>query len=118
MTLVVLGIPQTLLVCSWYRGAEAGIAANWILSYAPSASPQKFYGPAHTGRETVGPNCSLHITGLRGTDVGSYTLTVQGPGGGKSHFSQTINVRCKSLSCHTRFIDVPKGRSAGLALCC
>ncbi|XP_024050757.2 carcinoembryonic antigen-related cell adhesion molecule 16-like [Terrapene carolina triunguis] len=80
MTLVVLGIDQTLLVCSWYRGAEAGIAAKWILSYAPSATPQKFYGPAHTGRETVGPTCSLHITGLRGTDAGSYTLTVQGPG--------------------------------------
>ncbi|EMP42415.1 hypothetical protein UY3_00317 [Chelonia mydas] len=53
MTLVVLGIPETLLVCSWYRGAEAGNATNRILSYAPSATPQKFYGPAHTGRETA-----------------------------------------------------------------
>ncbi|CAM5135089.1 unnamed protein product [Natator depressus] len=75
MTLVVLSVPETFLVCSWYRGAEAGNATNWILSYAPSATP-KFYGPAHMGRETVGPGCSLHITGLRG----SYTLAVQGPG--------------------------------------
>ncbi|CAM4698329.1 unnamed protein product [Caretta caretta] len=70
MTLVVLGVPETLLVCSWYRGAEASNATNWILSYAPSATPKKFYGPGHTGWETVGPSCSLHITGLRGTDAG------------------------------------------------
>uniref|UniRef100_A0A674K240 Immunoglobulin V-set domain-containing protein n=1 Tax=Terrapene triunguis TaxID=2587831 RepID=A0A674K240_9SAUR len=73
-----------------------GIAAKWILSYAPSATPQKFYGPAHTGRETVGPTCSLHITGLRGTDAGSYTLTVQGPG-----YNQAISMSVSfSGQCH------------------
>ncbi|XP_032659171.1 cell adhesion molecule CEACAM16-like [Chelonoidis abingdonii] len=97
MTLVVLGIPQNLLVCSWYRGAEAGITANWILTYAPSSTPQKFYGPAHTERETVGPDCSLHITGLRKTDVGSYTLTVQGPGYNQA-ISMSVSLSVRPLS--------------------
>ncbi|XP_050786315.1 uncharacterized protein LOC127038030 isoform X1 [Gopherus flavomarginatus] len=113
MTLVVLGIPQTLLVCSWYRGAEAGIAANWILSYAPSATPQKFYGPAHTGREMVGPDCSLHITGLRGTDVGSYTLTVQGPGYNQA-ISMSISFSVRPLP---RFLALIVGVPLAVLVC-
>uniref|UniRef100_A0A8C0G0L0 Uncharacterized protein n=1 Tax=Chelonoidis abingdonii TaxID=106734 RepID=A0A8C0G0L0_CHEAB len=82
---------QRPLVPAWCIGTspDSGITANWILTYAPSSTPQKFYGPAHTERETVGPDCSLHITGLRKTDVGSYTLTVQGPG-----YNQAISMRC------------------------
>ncbi|XP_074836564.1 uncharacterized protein LOC142003489 [Carettochelys insculpta] len=97
VTLLVLGIPPSLLICSWYRGAEAGNATTWILSYAPAASPQRFYGPAYTGREVLGPSCSLHITGLRASDAGSYALNVQVPGYNKN-YSMSISFSARRFT--------------------
>nr|XP_048684155.1 carcinoembryonic antigen-related cell adhesion molecule 4-like isoform X1 [Caretta caretta] len=34
---------------------------------------------AHTGRETAGPGCALHIAGLTLKDTGSYTVLIQSP---------------------------------------
>ncbi|XP_075763188.1 pregnancy-specific beta-1-glycoprotein 4-like [Pelodiscus sinensis] len=80
LTLVVRGVPPSLQVCSWYRGAESSKTSGLIVSYTPRATPRQIFGPAFTGREAVGPSCSLRITGLRATDAGSYSLNVQGPG--------------------------------------
>uniref|UniRef100_A0A8C6Y0W0 Ig-like domain-containing protein n=1 Tax=Naja naja TaxID=35670 RepID=A0A8C6Y0W0_NAJNA len=49
--------------CSWFRGKDHGYV----------------FGPAYTGRETPGPNCSLRIENLNQDDSGTYTVTKDGP---------------------------------------
>ncbi|XP_074836785.1 cell adhesion molecule CEACAM6-like [Carettochelys insculpta] len=71
--------PQDFVSCSWYRSAITDQSTR-ILTYFPTP-PVQSNGPAHTGRETAGPGCSLHIAGLRLNDTGNYTVSVQSPTG-------------------------------------
>ncbi|XP_070806103.1 cell adhesion molecule CEACAM6-like [Pituophis catenifer annectens] len=65
------------IICNWYRGADS--QKNLIVTvYLPPLSGNVF-GSAYTGRETVGPNCSLHIENLNQDDSGTYTVTKDGP---------------------------------------
>ncbi|XP_060550013.1 carcinoembryonic antigen-related cell adhesion molecule 5-like [Pantherophis guttatus] len=65
------------IICNWYRGADS--QKNLIVTvYLPPLSGNVF-GSAYTGRETAGPNCSLHIENLNQDDSGTYTVTKDGP---------------------------------------
>ncbi|XP_044857591.1 carcinoembryonic antigen-related cell adhesion molecule 7-like [Mauremys mutica] len=66
--------PQNFVLCYWYRSATAAVN-NRILTYFPNPAQQN--GPAHTGRETAGPGCVLHIAGLTLSDTGNYTVQIQ-----------------------------------------
>ncbi|XP_054854791.1 carcinoembryonic antigen-related cell adhesion molecule 16-like [Eublepharis macularius] len=67
------GGPPDFLVCTWYRGEEAG--KKRIFTYIPSPNPMQQNGPASTGRETGGPGCSLHIRSLLLNDTGNYIVS-------------------------------------------
>ncbi|XP_074837319.1 cell adhesion molecule CEACAM6-like isoform X2 [Carettochelys insculpta] len=71
--------PQDFVSCSWYRSASTDQSTR-ILEYFPQ-TPVQNNGSAHTGRETAGPGCSLHIAGLRLSDTGNYTVSIQSPTG-------------------------------------
>ncbi|XP_039368392.1 carcinoembryonic antigen-related cell adhesion molecule 1-like isoform X2 [Mauremys reevesii] len=78
--------PQNLQSCSWYRSATND-GNSRILTYFP-APPVQNNGSAHTGRETAGPGCVLHIAGLMLNYTGSYTVQIQSrtsPGLGSVH---------------------------------
>ncbi|CAM4697924.1 unnamed protein product [Lepidochelys olivacea] len=70
--------PQDFTSCSWYRSDNTD-ASSRILSYFPGPPPVQTNGSAHTGRETAGPGCALHIAGLRLSDTGNYTVDIQSP---------------------------------------
>nr|XP_048684152.1 LOW QUALITY PROTEIN: carcinoembryonic antigen-related cell adhesion molecule 6-like [Caretta caretta] len=70
--------PQDFTSCSWYRSATVD-GNSQILTYNPGPPPVQTNGLAHTGRETAGPGCALHIAGLTLNDTGSYTVQIQSP---------------------------------------
>ncbi|CAM4625847.1 unnamed protein product [Lepidochelys kempii] len=70
--------PQDFVSCSWYRSATTDPSSR-ILTYFPGPPPVQNNDSAHTGRETAGPGCALHIAGLRLNDTGSYTVDIQSP---------------------------------------
>ncbi|CAM5135545.1 unnamed protein product [Natator depressus] len=70
--------PQDSRTCSWYRSDNTDENSR-ILTYFPGPPPVQTKGSAHTGRETAGPGCALHIAGLRLSDTGSYTVQIQSP---------------------------------------
>ncbi|XP_075772347.1 cell adhesion molecule CEACAM6-like [Pelodiscus sinensis] len=70
--------PQNLLTCAWYRSATTDETRR-ILTYYPSAPSVPSIGPAHTGRETGGPGCALHIAGVTLSDTGNYSLLMEAP---------------------------------------
>ncbi|XP_043391466.1 carcinoembryonic antigen-related cell adhesion molecule 21-like isoform X3 [Chelonia mydas] len=67
--------PQDFLSCSWYRSATTDETSR-ILTYFPGPSTDQT-GPAHTGRETAGPGCALHIAGLTLNVTGSYAVKIE-----------------------------------------
>uniref|UniRef100_A0A8C4YJL7 Ig-like domain-containing protein n=1 Tax=Gopherus evgoodei TaxID=1825980 RepID=A0A8C4YJL7_9SAUR len=69
--------PQDFVLCSWYRSATAAETSR-ILTCFPHTPLVQQNGPAHTGLETAGPGCALHITGLTLNDTGNYTLIRKG----------------------------------------
>uniref|UniRef100_A0A8C3T508 Ig-like domain-containing protein n=1 Tax=Chelydra serpentina TaxID=8475 RepID=A0A8C3T508_CHESE len=73
---------QDFTSCSWYRSAITDDNSR-ILTYYPGPSPVQQNGPTHTGRETAGPGCALHIAGLTLSDTGNYTVRID-----------TLAVRC------------------------
>ncbi|XP_065276046.1 carcinoembryonic antigen-related cell adhesion molecule 21-like [Emys orbicularis] len=70
--------PQNFTSCSWHRSATAA-ENNRILTYFPQTLPVLYGGRAHTGRETVGPGCVLHIAGLTLGNTGNYTVQIHNP---------------------------------------
>ncbi|XP_050786870.1 carcinoembryonic antigen-related cell adhesion molecule 16-like [Gopherus flavomarginatus] len=70
--------PQDFVLCSWYRSATAAETSR-ILTCFPHTPLVQQNGPAHTGLETAGPGCALHIAGLTLNDTGSYTVQIQSP---------------------------------------
>ncbi|CAM5176408.1 unnamed protein product [Eretmochelys imbricata] len=86
--------PQDFTSCIWYRSATTDPSSR-ILTYIPGKSPSQTNGPAHTGRETAGPDCALHIAGLTLSDTGSYTVQIQSltsPGLGTVHLPVSSSV--------------------------
>ncbi|XP_034647630.1 carcinoembryonic antigen-related cell adhesion molecule 5-like isoform X2 [Trachemys scripta elegans] len=71
--------PQDFTSCFWYRSATVTDPNSLILTYFQYPNPVQNNGPAHTGRETVGPGCALNITGLTLNDTGNYTVQIQIP---------------------------------------
>ncbi|XP_075774619.1 cell adhesion molecule CEACAM1-like isoform X3 [Pelodiscus sinensis] len=71
--------PQNVLSCAWFRSATTDETRR-ILTYYPSAPSDPITGPAHTGRETGGPGCALHIAGVTLSDTGTYSLLMEAPG--------------------------------------
>ncbi|CAM4711566.1 unnamed protein product [Caretta caretta] len=76
VTLAPQPAPQDLLSCGWFRSATTD-ASSRILTYYPGPPPVQNNDLAHTGRETAGPDCALHIAGLRLNDTGKYTVDIQ-----------------------------------------
>ncbi|XP_043390917.1 pregnancy-specific glycoprotein 22-like isoform X3 [Chelonia mydas] len=71
--------PQDFVLCSWFRSATATDGNSQILTYYPQTPPVQTKDWAHTGRETAGPGCALHIAGLTLKDTGNYTVLIQSP---------------------------------------
>nr|XP_034976296.1 carcinoembryonic antigen-related cell adhesion molecule 3-like isoform X2 [Zootoca vivipara] len=65
-----------LFSCHWYRGAAE--EKNKIFVYSLSPFTEQKNGPAFSGRESGATDCSLHITDLRLSDSGTYTLRMGG----------------------------------------
>ncbi|XP_034647632.1 carcinoembryonic antigen-related cell adhesion molecule 6-like [Trachemys scripta elegans] len=72
-------LPQGFTSCFWYRSATVTDPNSLILNYVQYPNPNQTNGPAHTGRETAGPGCALHIAGLTLNDTGNYTVAIQIP---------------------------------------
>uniref|UniRef100_A0A8C0G8U7 Ig-like domain-containing protein n=1 Tax=Chelonoidis abingdonii TaxID=106734 RepID=A0A8C0G8U7_CHEAB len=66
-------VAQNFTSCNWHRSTTNDETSR-ILTYFPPPNPVQHNGPAHTGRETAGPGCALHIAGLTLSDTGNYTL--------------------------------------------
>ncbi|XP_037739514.1 carcinoembryonic antigen-related cell adhesion molecule 3 isoform X2 [Chelonia mydas] len=71
--------PQDFVLCSWFRSATATDGNSQILTYYSQTPPVQTKDWAHTGRETAGPGCALHIAGLTLKDTGNYTVLIQSP---------------------------------------
>ncbi|XP_043358216.1 carcinoembryonic antigen-related cell adhesion molecule 8-like [Dermochelys coriacea] len=78
ISLVPQNPPQDFLSCSWYQSATAD-GNSRILTYDPGTPLVQTNGLAHTGRETAGLICSLHIAGLTLNNTGNYTVQIQSP---------------------------------------
>ncbi|XP_032083554.1 carcinoembryonic antigen-related cell adhesion molecule 5-like [Thamnophis elegans] len=77
INLTVRSAPAAFFICNWYRGGSDSKRNLIVTLYLPPLSGYDF-GPAYTGRETPGPNCSLHIENLSQDDSGTYTVTQDG----------------------------------------
>uniref|UniRef100_A0A8C6XZL5 Ig-like domain-containing protein n=1 Tax=Naja naja TaxID=35670 RepID=A0A8C6XZL5_NAJNA len=77
INLTVGAAPTSFFICNWYRGSDSQEKLI-VTVYLPPLSGYVF-GPAYTGRETPGPNCSLRIENLNQDDSGTYTVTKDGP---------------------------------------
>ncbi|XP_065276571.1 carcinoembryonic antigen-related cell adhesion molecule 6-like [Emys orbicularis] len=89
-------LPQDVLVCSWYRSATTHESSR-ILTYYPPPAPDQIPGPAHTGRETAGPGCTLHIAGLTLSDTGNYTVLIQSRTGTNPVRSIRVGLRISEM---------------------
>ncbi|ELW71083.1 Carcinoembryonic antigen-related cell adhesion molecule 5 [Tupaia chinensis] len=73
VTLLVQGLLEgEILSFNWFRGSGTELSQQIITFRVLSGGIT--LGAAHTGRETVSPDGSLHITGLNLTDTSPYTL--------------------------------------------
>uniref|UniRef100_A0A8C4YJ14 Ig-like domain-containing protein n=1 Tax=Gopherus evgoodei TaxID=1825980 RepID=A0A8C4YJ14_9SAUR len=88
--------PQDFVLCSWYRSATAAETSR-ILTCFPHTPLVQQNGPAHTGLETAGPGCALHITGLTLNDTGNYTTLAPIPHGASGTHSNTLSVPCTEM---------------------
>nr|XP_056703725.1 carcinoembryonic antigen-related cell adhesion molecule 1-like [Euleptes europaea] len=88
------------ILCSWFRGVNA--EANRIFTCSPS-SPDPQNGPGFIGRETAGPNCSLHIRNLMLNDTGIYIVSKFASGGfttGQVHIEVSERVSNVTIISH------------------
>ncbi|XP_042294761.1 carcinoembryonic antigen-related cell adhesion molecule 4-like [Sceloporus undulatus] len=72
ITLTPGGYLEGIGICFWLRGG--GDEEHRILTYFPPPVFVQEDGPANTGRETAGKDCSLHIRELKAADTGNYTI--------------------------------------------
>ncbi|XP_026518168.1 carcinoembryonic antigen-related cell adhesion molecule 10-like [Terrapene carolina triunguis] len=80
VTLLVGGARGVAQSCTWYRRSSTAETDRILTFTSPDTrSP----GPASTGRETLGGDCSLRIAGLTPQDNGSFTLIIRARG--RSH---------------------------------
>lgn len=89
-------VPHDILSCRWYRGTSTSHPSNLILTYDSQNKAGPIHGPAYTGRESVGPDCSLKIHPFKATDGGAYALTLQ-TFNGLSEYKIEVSGFCKSL---------------------
>uniref|UniRef100_A0A8D2JHV6 Immunoglobulin V-set domain-containing protein n=1 Tax=Varanus komodoensis TaxID=61221 RepID=A0A8D2JHV6_VARKO len=85
VTLVPGGDLKSVIKCSWYRGKR-----NQILTYQLLPLSEHRYGLAYTGRETINPDCSLHIVNLTHLDTGFYTIQKQKNGTEPAEMGKTF----------------------------
>ncbi|KAJ6663686.1 hypothetical protein lerEdw1_009765 [Lerista edwardsae] len=72
VTLIPGGYVEDIGICFWLRG---GIGERHrIFTYFPAPHLNQEEGPAYTGRESAGRDCSLHIRNLTAEDTGNYTV--------------------------------------------
>ncbi|KAF7242484.1 Carcinoembryonic antigen-related cell adhesion molecule 16, partial [Varanus komodoensis] len=62
----------------WFRGRVTDLTKRIFQYHLPPNTLGQVNGPAFTGRETGGPDCSLHIRNLTLTDSGNYTVATEG----------------------------------------
>ncbi|XP_015685533.1 carcinoembryonic antigen-related cell adhesion molecule 5-like, partial [Protobothrops mucrosquamatus] len=63
--------PETTIFCTWYRQSTGADPLLVVQSVNKT-------GPGYTGRETIYPDCSLHIKELQLNDTANYLLTIAG----------------------------------------
>uniref|UniRef100_A0A8D2JJ09 Immunoglobulin V-set domain-containing protein n=1 Tax=Varanus komodoensis TaxID=61221 RepID=A0A8D2JJ09_VARKO len=78
MTLRAGGTLEKVVLCSWFRGTVTDVTKRIFVYYLPPLTQGQVNGPSYTGRETAGPDCSLHIRNLTLNDSGNYTLSKVG----------------------------------------
>nr|XP_020668209.1 carcinoembryonic antigen-related cell adhesion molecule 3-like isoform X1 [Pogona vitticeps] len=66
VTLIPGGVLKNVSACFWYRGDRTN--ESLIVVYELSPTSQIHYGQAYTKRETIKPNCHLHIANLTAKD--------------------------------------------------
>ncbi|XP_068780391.1 carcinoembryonic antigen-related cell adhesion molecule 6-like isoform X2 [Struthio camelus] len=69
--------PAAFRLCTWYRGAEPDPQREIFTYFA--GDPAQTDGAAFTGRESSGPDCSMHLRALRTADSGAYTVHLRLP---------------------------------------
>uniref|UniRef100_A0A8C0GJF1 Ig-like domain-containing protein n=1 Tax=Chelonoidis abingdonii TaxID=106734 RepID=A0A8C0GJF1_CHEAB len=89
-------VAQNFTSCNWHRSTTNDETSR-ILTYFPPPNPVQHNGPAHTGRETAGPGCALHIAGLTLSDTGNYTTLAPIPHGGAGTRSNALSVPCTEM---------------------
>uniref|UniRef100_A0A8D2KUZ0 Ig-like domain-containing protein n=1 Tax=Varanus komodoensis TaxID=61221 RepID=A0A8D2KUZ0_VARKO len=72
------GSLKNAISCSWFRGRVTDLTKRIFQYHLPPNTLGQVNGPAFTGRETGGPDCSLHIRNLTLTDSGNYTVATEG----------------------------------------
>ncbi|XP_006903503.1 PREDICTED: carcinoembryonic antigen-related cell adhesion molecule 5-like [Elephantulus edwardii] len=73
VTLAVQGLAtEGIISFNWFRGGSTEFDQQ-ILTYRVLSGGMSL-GPAHTGRETVSPDGSLHIAAINLKDIGPYTI--------------------------------------------
>ncbi|XP_063168410.1 carcinoembryonic antigen-related cell adhesion molecule 3-like [Candoia aspera] len=73
------GPADDIIICTWSRVSIDGTVKE-IVMLIRSPVNMNTTGPGYTGRETIFPNCSLHIQDLELSDASNYTLTETGSG--------------------------------------
>lgn len=85
--------PDGTIFCTWFRKLT-GVEAQVIVTLLLIQGGVNETGPAYTERETVYPNCSLHIKELRLSDNAIYMLS---EGGAISNMGNiSLNVQRKT----------------------
>uniref|UniRef100_A0A6J0V7L3 Cell adhesion molecule CEACAM10-like isoform X1 n=1 Tax=Pogona vitticeps TaxID=103695 RepID=A0A6J0V7L3_9SAUR len=74
VTLVTHGIPERFYFCEWSKQTDF-LVYKVIKTYAPEDRQQT----SQQGREVIHRNCSLQISQLKTSDVGSYHIYVEAP---------------------------------------
>ncbi|XP_074837606.1 cell adhesion molecule CEACAM16 [Carettochelys insculpta] len=73
VTLLVGGARGVAQSCTWYRRTSTAESDRILTFTAPTT---RDLGPASTGRESLGRDCSLHIVGVTPQDSGAFTLHI------------------------------------------
>uniref|UniRef100_A0A8D2J3W4 Ig-like domain-containing protein n=1 Tax=Varanus komodoensis TaxID=61221 RepID=A0A8D2J3W4_VARKO len=105
MTLRAGGTLEKVVLCSWFRGTVTDVTKRIFVYYLPPLTQGQVNGPSYTGRETAGPDCSLHIRNLTLNDSGNYTLSKVGAVTAVGHVTieftmerSDISLSCKANS--------------------
>ncbi|KAF7242486.1 Carcinoembryonic antigen-related cell adhesion molecule 3 [Varanus komodoensis] len=116
MTLRAGGTLEKVVLCSWFRGTVTDVTKRIFVYYLPPLTQGQVNGPSYTGRETAGPDCSLHIRNLTLNDSGNYTLSKVGAVTAVGHVTIEFSVPVQDNSSSHPVLVIIVSLAATLAL--